>query len=142
MQPVSEHKITLNFHKYYAIARIDCSSNIITFYAYYFGNHVTLRKDFNQKNCVVLHTKIDINLHIVKRTSRAANLFNISKTKTYWIILVVIGSLIAKILESLALTSLLIAKVILENVINFFIHIFFIQLLLSLLHYLHYIGPK
>ena len=102
MQPVSEHKITLNFHKYYAIARIDCSSNIITFYAYYFGNHVTLRKDFNQKNCVVLHTKIDINLHIVKRTSRAANLFNISKTKTYWIILVVIGSLIARTLESLA----------------------------------------
>ena len=70
---VSEHKITLNFHKYYAIARIDSSSNIITFYANYFGNHVTLRKDFAQKNCVALHTKIDLNLHLVKRTSRAAN---------------------------------------------------------------------
>ena len=101
---VSEHKITLNFHKYCAIARIDSSSNIITLLhiTYYFGNHVTLRKDFDQKNCVVLHTKIDLNLHLVKRTSRAANLFNISKTKTYWIILVVIGSLIARILESLA----------------------------------------
>ena len=39
------------------MTRIDSSSNIITIYAYYFGNYVTLRKDFDQKNCVVLHTK-------------------------------------------------------------------------------------
>ena len=49
---VSEQKINLNFRKYYTITRTDSSSNIITFYAYYFGNHVTLRKDFDQKNFV------------------------------------------------------------------------------------------
>ena len=87
---VSELKINLNFHKYYAITRTDSSSNIMTFYAYYFGNHVRLRKDFDQKNRVVLHTKIDLNLHLVKRTSKAAKLFNVSETETYWINLVVI----------------------------------------------------
>ena len=116
---VNEPKINLNFHKHYNITRIHSSSNIITFYAYYFGNHVTLRKDFEQKNCVVLHTKIDLNLHLVKRTSRTANLFNVSETETYWINLAVIG--------------LLRAKVFLKHNINFFIQIFFIQLLLSLL---------
>ena len=116
---VSELKINLNFHKYYTITRTDSSSNIMTFYAYYFGNHVTLRKDFDQKNRVVLHTKIDLNLHLVKRTSKAAKLFNVSETETYWINLVVIGLLIAKVFS--------------KRNINFFIHIFFIQLFLSFL---------
>ena len=80
---VSEQKINLNFRKYYTITRTDSSSNIITFYAYYFGNHVTLRKDFDQKNFVEI--------------------------------------------------GLLIANVFLKHNINFFIHIFFIQLILSLL---------
>ena len=122
---VSELKINLNFHKYNTITRIGSSSNIITFYAYYFGNYVTLRKDFDQKNRVVLHTKIDINLHLVKRTSKAAKLFNVSETETYWINLVVIG--------------LLIEKVLLKHNINFFVHIFFMMLFFS---FLHYIGPK
>ena len=52
----------------------------------------------------------------MKRTSRAAKLFNFSKTKSYWINLVVIG--------------LLIATAFLKH-INFFIDIFFIQLFLS-----------
>ena len=67
----------------------------------------------------MLHTKIDLNLHLVKRTSRAAKLFNVFETETYWINLVAIG--------------LLMTKVFLKHNINFFIHIFFIQLLLSLL---------
>ena len=79
---VSKAKIKLIFHKYNTITRIDSSSNIITFHAYYFGNYVTLRNDFDQKTRVVLHTKIDLNLHLVKRTSRAANLSNVSETKT------------------------------------------------------------
>ena len=79
------------------MTRIDSSSNIITFYAYYLGNYVTLRKDFDQKNCVVLHTVIDLNLHLVEKTSRAANLSNVSDMETYWINLAVIGSLIAKV---------------------------------------------
>ena len=116
---VNEPKINLNFHKYNTLTRIDSSSNIITFYAYYFGNYNTLRKDFKHKNRIVLLTKIDLNLHLVKRTSRAANLFNVSETETYWINLVVIG--------------LLISKVFLKLNINFFIYIFFIQLFLSLL---------
>ena len=116
---VNEPKINLNFHKYNTVTRIDSSSNIITFYAYYFGNYITLRKDFKHKNRVVLLTKIDLNLHLAKRTSRAANLFNVSETETYWINLVAIG--------------LLISKVSLKLNINFFIYIFFIQLFLSLL---------
>ena len=67
----------------------------------------------------MLYTEIDLNLHLVKRTSTAANLFNVFETETYWINLVAIG--------------LLMAKVFLKHNINFFIHIFFIQLLLSLL---------
>ena len=118
---VSEPKINLNFHKYNTITRIDGSSNIITFYAYCFGNYVTLRKDFDQNNRVVLHTKIDLNLHLVKRPYRAANFFNVFATETYWINLVAIG--------------LFMAKVSLKHNINFFIHIFCIQLL-------HYTGTK
>ena len=38
-----------------------------------------------------------LNLHLVEKTSRAANLFNVSDTETYWINLAVIGSLIAKV---------------------------------------------
>ena len=67
----------------------------------------------------MLHTKIDLNLHLAKRTSRAANFFNVSETETYWINLVVIGFLIAKDF--------------LKHNINFFNHIFFIQLFLSIL---------
>ena len=98
------------------MTRIDSNSNIITFYAYYLGNYVTPRKDFDQKNCVVLHTVTDLNLHLAEKTSRTANLFNVSDTETYWINLAVIGSLIA--------------KVFLKHNINFFIHIFFTQLFL------------
>ena len=116
---VSEPKINLNFYKYNAITRIDSSSNIIKFYAYYFSNYVALRKDLDQKNRVVLHKKIDLNLHLVKRTSKAVNLLNVSETETYWINLVVIG--------------LFVVKVFLKHNINIFIHIFFIQLFLSLL---------
>ena len=115
---VSEPKINLNFCKYNAITRIDSSSKVSTFCAYYLGNYVTLRKDFDQTNLVVLHTKIDLNLHLVKRTSRAVNVLNTSKTETYWINLVVIG--------------LLVGKVFLKHNINIFFHIFFIQLFLSL----------
>ena len=88
---VSEPKINLSFHKCYTITRLDSSSNIITFYAYHFGNHVTFKNDFDQKNCVVLHSKLYLNLHLVKRTCRPANLFNVSKTERYWINFVVIG---------------------------------------------------
>ena len=115
----------MSLNIYYTIIRTDSSSNIITFYAYYFGNHVTFRKDFDQKNRVMLHTKIDLSLHLVKRTSRAANLFSVSKTETYWINLVVIG--------------LLIAKVFLKHNINF---LFTYSLYSSFYHFLHYIGPK
>ena len=91
---VSEPKINLIFYKYNAITIIDSSSNFSRFYTYYIGNSDTLRKDFDHKNRVVLHAKIDLNLHLVKRTSRAINLFNVSETETYWINLVVIGLLI------------------------------------------------
>ena len=63
---------------------------LYTFYTYYFGNYVTLRIDFDQKNRVVLHTKIDLNLHLVKKTSRAAKIFKVSETETVWTNLVVI----------------------------------------------------
>ena len=103
----SEPKTNLNFHKYNTITRIDSSSNIIRFYAYYCGNYVTLRKNFDLKNCAVLHTKIDLNLHLMKRTSRSANLFNVSETETYSINLVMIGLLIAKVFCSLILYTTL-----------------------------------
>ena len=115
---VSEPKINLNFYKHSEITRIDSSSNIIKFCACDFGNYVTPRKDFDQKNCVVLHTKIDLNLHLLKRTSRAVNHLNVSETENYWINLVI---------------GLLILKVFLKHNINIFIHMFFIQLVLSLL---------
>ena len=92
----SDPKINLNLHKYNTITRVDSSSNIITFYTYYFGKYVTFRKDFDQKNCVELHTKIGLNLHLVKKISGVANLFNVSEMKTYRIIPVAIGLLIAK----------------------------------------------
>ena len=90
---VSEPKINLNFYKYNAITitRIVSSSNFIKFYACYFGNYDTLRKDFDQKNRLVLHTKIDLNLHLVKRTSKVVNLLNVSETETYRINLAVIS---------------------------------------------------
>ena len=78
------------------------------FYAYYFGNYDTLRKDFDQKNNVVLHTKLDLNLHLMKKTSRTVNLLH----------QVVVG--------------LLKAKVFVKHNINVFINIFFIQLFLPL----------
>ena len=59
------------------MTRIDSSSNIIIFCAYYFGNYDTLRKDFDQINRVVLLT----------------NIF----AKTYSINLVMIGLLIVKV---------------------------------------------
>ena len=116
---VSKPKINLNFCKLNAVTRNDSSSNIITFYAFYFGDYNTLIKDFDQKNRVVLHTKTDLNLHLVKRTSRAANFSNVSETQTSWINLVVVG--------------LLLTKVFLKHNINIFIHIVFMQLFLSLL---------
>ena len=122
---VSKPKINLNFRKYNAITRTDSSSSITTFYAYYFGNYDRLRKDFHLKIRVVLHTKIDLNLHLVKRTYRASNFFNVSETETYWINLVVIG--------------LLIAKVFLKHNINF---LFTYSLCSSFYHFLHHIGPK
>ena len=119
---VSEPKINLNFYKYNAITRIDSSRNI-KFYAYYFGNYDRLRKDFDQKNRAVLHIKLDLNLHLVKRISRAVNVLNISETQTYWINLV----------------GLLIAKVFLKHKIN---SLFTYSLYSSFYHFLHYIGPK
>ena len=95
------------------------------FFAFYFGNHDTLRKDFDRKIHVVLYTKIDLNLHLVKRASRAANFFNVSETETYWINLVVIG--------------LFIAKVFLKHNINI---LFTYSLYSSFYHFLHHIGPK
>ena len=95
---VSKPKINLIFYKYNAITRIDSSHNIIKFYTYQFGNYDTLRKNFDQKNNVGLHTKIDLNLHLVKRPSRAVNFLNVSESKTYWINLVAIGLLIGKVL--------------------------------------------
>ena len=95
------------------------------FFAFYFGNHDTLRKDFDRKIHVVLYTKIDLNLHLVKRASRAANFFNVSETETYWINLVVIG--------------LFIAKVFLKHNINI---LFTYSLCSSFYHFLHHIGPK
>ena len=116
---VGKPKINLNLYKYNAITRIDSSSNIIRFYANYIGSYIILRKDFDQKNRVVLHAKADVNLHLVKRNSRAVNFMNISETETYWVNLTMIG--------------LLIVKVFLKHNINIFIHIFFIQLFLLLL---------
>ena len=57
---VSEPIINLAFYKYNAITRIDSGSNFIKFYAYYFGSYDTLRNDFDQKNHVALHTKINL----------------------------------------------------------------------------------
>ena len=54
---VSEPKINSDFYKYNAITRVNSSSNFIKFYSYYFSNYVTLRKNFDQKNGVVLHKK-------------------------------------------------------------------------------------
>ena len=116
---VGKPKINLNLYKYNAITRIDSSSNIIRFYANYIGSYIILRKEFDQKNRVVLHAKADVNLHLVKRNSRAVNFMNISETETYWVNLTMIG--------------LLIVKVFLKHNINIFIHIFFIQLFLLLL---------
>ena len=93
----SDPKINLNLHKYNTITRIDSSSNIITFYTYYFGKYVTLRKDFDQKNCVELHTKIGLNLHLVKKISGVANFFNVLEMETYRINPVAIGLLIVKL---------------------------------------------
>ena len=123
---VSKPKINLNFYKYNAITPIGSSSNIITFYAYYFGNYDKHRKDFDQKNRVVLHTKIDLTLHLVKRTSRAAIFSNVSETETYWINLVVIGFLIA--------------KVFLKHIILIFSSTY--SLYSSFYHFLHYVGRK
>ena len=113
---VSEPKINLNFCKYNAVTRTDGSSNIL---------RILFRKDFDRKIHVVLCTKIDLNLHLVKRTSRAANFFNVSETETYWINLVVIG--------------LLIAKVFLKHDINILFTYFLYS---SFYHFLHDIGPK
>ena len=55
---VSQPKINLNFYKYNAVTRIDSSSNFIRFYSYYSGNCDTIRRDFDQKSCFVLHAKI------------------------------------------------------------------------------------
>ena len=116
---VSEPKINLNFCKYSEIITIDSSSNIIKFCVYDFDNYVTPRKNFDQKNRAVLHTNIDLNLQLLKRTSRAVNYLNVSETENNWINLVVIG--------------LLILKVFLKHNINIFIRVFFIQLVLSFL---------
>ena len=53
----SEPKVNSDFYKYNAITRVNSSSNFIKFYSYYFSNYVTLRKNFDQKNRVVLHKK-------------------------------------------------------------------------------------
>ena len=74
-------------------------------------------KDFDQKNRAALHTKIDLNLHFVKRTFRTVNLLNVPEIETYSINIVVIG--------------LLVTKVFLKCNFNVFIHIFFLQLFLS-----------
>ena len=118
---VSEPKINLNFCKYNAVTRTDGSSNILRIVFL----RILFRKDFDRKIHVVLYTKIDLNLHLVKRTYRAANFFNVSETETYWIILVVIG--------------LLIAKVFLKHDINI---LFTYSLYSSFYHFLHHIGPK
>ena len=113
---VSEPKINLNFCKYN-----DGSSNILRIVFL----RILFRKDFDRKIYVVFYTKIDLNLHLVKRASRAANFFNVSETETYWINLVVIG--------------LLIAKVFLKHDINI---LFTYSLYSSFYHFLHHIGPK
>ena len=79
------------------------------FYAYYFGNYDTLRKDFDQKNNVVLHTKLDLNLHLMKKTSRTI-----------------------KLLDKSGCIGLLKTKVFLKHNINVFIIIFFMQLFFPL----------
>ena len=123
---VDEPKINLNFFKYNAITRTDSSSYIIKLYAYYFINYVTLRKDSDQKIRVVLHKKIDLNLHLAKRTSRVVNFLNVSETETYWI----------NLTDRFACS-----KSFLKHNINILIHIFFIHIF-SFYHFLHYIGPK
>ena len=85
MQPFTlftKPKINLNFYKYNAIIRIDSSYDFIKFYVYYFGNYDKLREDFDQKNHVTLHTKIDLNGNLVKRTFRTVNLLNVSEMET------------------------------------------------------------
>ena len=67
----------------------------------------------------MLHTKIDLHLHLVKSNSRAVNYLDVSAMGTYCINLVVIG--------------LVIVKALLKHSIDIFIHILFIQLFLSLL---------
>ena len=62
----------------------------------------------------MLHKKIDLNLHLVERTSKAANFLNVSEMETCWINFVVIG--------------LFVVNNFLRHNINIFIHIFFIQL--------------
>ena len=124
---VSEPKINLNFYKYNAITitRIVSSSNLIKFYAYYFGNFDTLRKDFDQKNRLVLHTIINPNLHLVKRTSKIVNLLNVSETETYRINLAVISwDFIGK------------RRVFLKHNINVFIQILFIHIVLFITFYI------
>ena len=79
------------------------------FYVYYFGSYDTLRKGFDQKNNVALHTKLDLNLHLMKKTSRTVNL-----------------------LDNQIVIGLLKTKVFLKHNINVFINIFFIQLVLPL----------
>ena len=49
------------------------------------------------KKIVLLHTKIDVNLNLVKRASRTASFFNVTETKTYWINIFVLGLIIAKV---------------------------------------------
>ena len=106
---VSEGKINLYFYKHNAVTRIDSSSNFMIFYVYYFGSYDTLRKGFDQKNNVALHTKLDLNLHLMKKTSRTVNL-----------------------LDNQIVIGLLKTKVFLKHNINVFINIFFMQLVLPL----------
>ena len=49
------------------------------------------------KKVVVLHTKTDVNLKLVKRASRIANFSNVTEMKTYWINIFVIGLIITKV---------------------------------------------
>ena len=70
---VSEPNINSNFYKYNAITRIASSYNFIKFYEYHIGNYDTFRRKIH----VALHTKIDLNLHLMKRASRTINLLNV-----------------------------------------------------------------
>ena len=49
------------------------------------------------KKIIVLHTKIHVNLNLVKRASRTANFFNVTETKNYWINIFLLGLIIAKV---------------------------------------------